>query len=421
MKKITGILAALMAMVMLLTSCGKGETTVEKEFVPALDTTKEITLHFGSFFGNFEALVEVQNEFNKYYPNVDLDIQSVGRSDMPDFFKNNPDLDIFMTSNERGYPVENCVDLLEAGVDVSAADKTVIEGNKHNGKLYTLPMSLTLKGMVVNKTLLEKEGLSVPETWKDLLTVLEALKQKGYTPIQGPDSAVALLCYNMGMAMIADDAALLKAVQSGDAAGASALNEVFERLETLADKGYISADVNAGYPNDNYDGAILKFFEGDVPFWICDTEKVSGMKKRESKSESFKANPFEYEFIYAPIGDKGAYKYTAPWYGFAVNKDSTQVDYAVEFLRFAARQDQLNTLASVKGVPSIAKVTTDTRYANLAGAKTEVAVVSNGTVPDYYGVCLTNAAGKLLTGEFSGAEAATQAFVAACIDSGAEK
>lgn len=28
----------------------------------------------------------------------------------------------------------------------------------------------------------------------------------------------------------------------------------------------------------------MTFFEGNVPFWVCDTEKVSGMKKRESKS-----------------------------------------------------------------------------------------------------------------------------------------
>ncbi len=51
----------------------------------------------------------------------------------------------------------------------------------------------------------------------------------------------------------------------------------------------------------------MKFFEGDVPFWVCDTEKVSGMKKRESKSEVFSANPFEYEFTFAPMGDNGIY------------------------------------------------------------------------------------------------------------------
>lgn len=45
----------------------------------------------------------------------------------------------------------------------------------------------------------------------------------------------------------------------------------------------------------------MTFFEGNVPFWVCDTEKVSGMKKRESKSAAFSANPFEYEFTFAPM------------------------------------------------------------------------------------------------------------------------
>lgn len=425
MRKFTAILAAGLALTMLLSACGKTEpqqsdttapeeTVQEAAFVPGLDTDKKVTLTVGSFFGNFEALVEVQNDFNEFYPNFNLEIQNVGRSDMPDFFENNPNLDIFMTSNTRGYPVDHCVDLTAAGVDVSAADPDVIEGNKLGGTLYTIPMSLTLKGVVVNKTLLQNEGLSVPETWPEFLEVLEALKQKGYTPIQGPDAAVATLCNNMAMVMLAQDSALLQAVQSGDAAGASALDAAFQRLEELTDKGYISAAVNAEYPDDNYDGAILKFFEGNVPFWVCNTENVSGMKKRESKSEAFSANPFEYEFVYAPTGENGAYKYVEPWYGFAVNTDSTQQDYAIEFLRFLARREELDTLASVKGVPSITLTSADSRYANLASTKIEESVVSNGTVPAYFGTCVTEAARQLLTGEVPDASAATAAFTAAC-------
>ena len=71
----------------------------------------------------------------------------------------------------------------------------------------------------------------------------------------------------------------------------------------------------------------------DMPFYVCNAECVSGMKKRESKSETFSANPFEYEFLYAPLGDKGAYAYQQPWYGFSVNKDSEEKEIAVELDR----------------------------------------------------------------------------------------
>lgn len=75
-----------------------------------------------------------------------------------------------------------------------------------------------------------------------------------------------------------------------------------------------------------------------MPFYVCNAECVSGMKKRESKSETFSANPFEYEFLYAPLGDKGAYAYQQPWYGFSVNKDSEEKEIAVEFLRFMMQE-----------------------------------------------------------------------------------
>ena len=248
--------------------------------------------------------------------------------------------------------------------------------------------------------------------WAEFLTVLEALKAKGYTPIQCPNSAVASLCYNMGMVMLNKDEALRKAYTSGDAAGAAALKTIYERLMELVGKGYISAEVNADYPENNYDGAIMKFFEGDIPFWICDTEKVSGMKKRESKSEAFSANPFDYEFTFAPLGDNGVYAYIDPWYGFAINKNSSVRDYAVEFIRFLARQDELNTLASVKGIPSIAKESSDTRYDSLSKLeKVEASVISDGSVYSYYGTLLEEGAAALLNGEMTTVDEALQFVV----------
>ena len=56
------------------------------------------------------------------------------------------------------------------------------------------------------------------------------------------------------------------------------------------------------------------------------------MKKRESKSQAFTDNPFEYEFMYVPLGENGVYKYIDSWYGFSVNKYSDNLDYAVEFM-----------------------------------------------------------------------------------------
>ena len=422
MKKAIRLLALVLAMLMALTACGSKEPSggkkdgaVQTAFEPKLDTEKAVELNAAVFFGNFPALDQVINEFNAYYPNVTISYNAVSDTSEADFLKNNAYLDIFMTSTERGYLTDSCVDLTAAGVDFSAVADGMLQSNTVDGKVLALPMGLTAKGVVVNKTLLEKEGLTMPQTWAEFLSVLDSLKQKGYTPIQGPESAMGDLCYSMAMAMISQDQSLSKAAMSGDTQGAAGLKVAYDRLQELYDKGYISAEVNATYPDDNYDGAILKFLEGDVPFWVCDTEKVSGMKKRETKSEAFTANPFTYEFTIAPMGDKGVYEYIEPWYGFAVNKDSERKDYAVEFLRFMAREDELNTLASVKGIPSIAKNAPDGLYTSLSDIqKVQISAVCDGSIVGAAGAFFKDSVADLRSGELANADEALAKFVSRC-------
>ena len=67
-------------------------------------------------------------------------------------------------------------------MDVIGVTDGLLRSSMVDGKLMRLPMGLSLKDLVVNKTLLEKEGLTVPQTWQEFLDVLEALKQKGYSP-----------------------------------------------------------------------------------------------------------------------------------------------------------------------------------------------------------------------------------------------
>ena len=400
-------------------------------FEPKLDTEAAVELSVGSVFGNFEALDQVINNFNEYYPNVMVSYeQTSGSGKMVEYLRNNQKVDIIMTDDTNlrypdwtdYYVRENCVDLTAAGVDASAMQSDLLPYCTFDGKLLRIPMGLNLNGIVVNKTLLEKEGLEVPTNYTELLEACKVLKQKGYTPIQGPNSAVyGLLAYNMAMTRVGNDPALLEALNNGDESAVTAMTEVFSRLETLKENGYIDNEINAEYPDDNYDGAILKFFEGDVPFWVCNTEKVSGMKKRESKSESFSADPFEYQFIYAPMEDDGADAFVEPWVGFSVNKDAANLDYAVEFIRFLAQEEQLNTLASVKGVPAVTTTGTDERYTAIQSPDSAVrSYVNDGTilnhVKDYFRV----EAVDLGNGDAASAEDAAREYVRRCAETAAE-
>ena len=156
--------------------------------------------------------------------------------------------------------------------------------------------------------------------------------------------------------------------------------------------------------------------ESEVTDWSI-VLLVSGMKKRESKSETFSANPFEYEFLYAPLGDKGAYAYQQPWYGFSVNKDSEEKEIAVEFLRFMMQEKEIDEMASIKGLPSVAENGTDERYAGLRDAKNiEASFINDGSVPDSIRAALEQVCNDFVAGVYGNANEAVQAFVELCAE-----
>lgn len=246
--------------------------------------------------------------------------------------------------------------------------------------------------------------------------MLEALKEKGYDPIQGPvDHVYSELAANMMYSIIGTDEDLQKALYNGDESAVDKILPVYERLAEIVGNGWTDADINSTYPADNYDQSILRFFEGDVPFWVCNTEKVGGMKKRESKSEAFTAAPFEYKFMFVPLGDSGVYEYREPWFGFSVNKDSDVYDYAVEFVRFLATSEQLNTLAEIKGVPAVTDNASDERYSAVASVdNAQISYTNGGAIKPHICSFFASTAKMLCMGEHSSAEEAARAFVQNC-------
>ena len=385
--------------------------TKTEGFAPSLDTEKSVSLETAGYLGNFEALDQVINDFNEYYPNVTITYEQNDMQSLADYLKNNSYVDIFMTSDanvrskdqQNLYVYDNCLDLSKKDIDVSSIDQELVKAATIDGKLVRLPLARLMCGLAVNKTLLEKEGLEIPQTYEEFLAVCETLKSKGYTPIQSSRfHACSDLVLPMAMSILGNSKELTDKIQNGDTSYAENLTPVYEKLDELLQNDYISSEVNDTYPDDNYDGAILNFFEGDVPFWVTTTESFSGMKKRESKSEKFSAEPFEYEFINAPLADDGSYDYEEPWYGFSVNKDSEELDYAVEFMKFLAQTEEMNKLAEIKGMPSAAINSNDERFQNALHPEKEAGrYVYNGEIGGNVTGAICDCANQFGYGEFS--------------------
>ncbi len=425
MKKIITILLVLITLSLTACSSPNSKTEDKKaEFTPKLDTQTTATLEIAGFMGNFEALDQIMNSFNEIYPNVTFTYDHNTAFMLADYLRNNENVDIFMTSDQnitQAFPVEfyvadTCLDLSNEDIDISFMYPDAIQACTVDGKLLRLPIMMYAYGIVVNKTLLKNEGLSMPENYEEFLKVLEALKEKGYTPLQGSQSHLyGELMISMAMNIINDDKSLITALENGDEKAATALMPVFERLETIIDNGYTDYELNCTFPEDNYDGSIMAFYEGNVPFYVCNAECVSGMKKRESKSETYSASPFEYEFLYAPLGDTGVYAYTQPWYGFSINKNSEEKDIAVEFLRFMSNATTLDEMASTKGLPSIVTDGTNERYQgiikvdNIQSQASYDGSISNSIRSTFIQVCNDFGAGV-----YKDADEAVHAFLTGC-------
>ena len=381
-----------------ISSCNKSDDVI---FSPKLNENEEVNLNVIGLFSNFEAFDQVTNDFNKYYPNVKFSYQQVAGGKVKEYLdKNNNSVDIFMTSKENYVDgsddlINYCLDLSSADVDINLEDldHDMLKPNYKNNILHSIPMGQNIYGIIVNKTLLKKFNIDVPTNYNEFINALEILKTNGYTPIQGPDSKVmAELTINM-MA----DCKINNQLDYNKAL------EIFNIIDTMINNGYTDLNINASYPYDNYDQAILKFFEGDVAFWVCNSEKVSGMKKRESKSSSFKANPFEYTYIYSPIGNNGAYVYSEPWYGFSINKNSKNIEFAKEFMRFLVTKDEINKMADIKGIPSIAKNKNNSSIYNdiINPQKIEEKCVDNGVITSLVNTnwysCVNNYYNKKIT------------------------
>ena len=370
MKKMMCMLLTVL-MIMGLAACGseKQEAATGEGFSPALDTSTECQITVAGGYDNFEALEAEFDSFNEYYPNVELTFTKVDDynnmigmvldgNDAPDIYVNYSWMygrDQYKSSIDHA---ENLADSA-LGLDLDCIRSNIIL-NTEDGSLPMVPVFANTYGMLVNNDLFEKEGLSVPKSYQELVDVCNAFREKGYeNPLMGfskeeTTSVFTLTSYPFFCETVADDAEAVKKLNSLDSSAGEYMRPTLEKMEQFMNDGCVDPDACAKI-EDNYEAVILRFFEGDVPMMTCSGDTVSGTKKRESRSEAFIASPFTYTFVPVPMSDDGANFLDMPNLQFSVNKESPDLDMANEFMRFLITPQELNNMAQNKGLMSPTK------------------------------------------------------------------
>ena len=355
-------------MILGLTACGteKQVTTEEKGFKPSLDTSASCSIVVAGGYDNFEALEAEFDRFNSYYPNVKLMFTKIddynnmigtvlNGNDAPDIYVNYS----WMYGREQyKASIDHAEDLSDPalGLDLNCIRSNIIL-KTDDGKLPMVPVFANTYGMLVNNSLFEKEGLSVPTTYQELVKVCAAFRDKGYkSPMMGftqneTTSLYTLTMYPYFCGTVAQDKEAVKKLNALDSSAGTYLRPSLEKIDQFLKDGCVDIDACAAIEN-NYDAVIMRFFEGDVPMMMASGDTVSGTEKRESRSEAFIASPFKYTFVPVPMSDEGANFLDMPNLQFSVNKDSKNLDMANEFMRFLVTSEELNRMAQKKGLMS---------------------------------------------------------------------
>ncbi len=339
---------------------GKATKGAEEPFVPKLDTQTECKITVVGHYNNFEALEAEFNRFTEYYPNVKMNytyldnyngiiVTALTSDEAPDIFFTYP----WMANQQEYQTVFDVAEDLSdpaLGIHLSCIRENLLYRDEA-GHVPTVPVYTTTYGMMVNESIFEKEGLAIPKTYDELISVCEALKKAGYSS--------PVMAYNRGSFMLfplyypyfcAQIQGNEKAIQEMNDMKPGAGEYVRDTLEKAVDfmgRGFVDLESCNELEND-YQAVILRFFEGDVPMMFASGNTVSGTEKRESQSEAFSANPFKYSFHPVPSTKEGGYFLNAISIGFAVNKNSANLEMTNEFMRFLVTTQELNQMAQAK-------------------------------------------------------------------------
>ena len=365
--RIKALCALLLALTLCLAACGTKDAPKEDAkagFVPKLDAKTDCSITVAGHYNNFEALETEFNRFSQHYPNVKLtytfmDGYSKGGSEIlstalaggeaPDIFFTYPWMEGWPDGAEILAASENLADPA-LGIDLGCVRPELLKKDE-SGNVLSVPVYTTTYGVMVNEDLFEKEKLSIPQTYEELLSTCEALKNAGYeSPVMGYSRGSDLLYplfYPYFCGQIKGDEAALTALNGMESGAGEYARSALELAADFMSHGFVDLE-SCDALEDNYDAVILRFFEGDVPMMLASGNTVSGTEKREGKSEAFTAHPFKYSFHPVPSTPEGGYFVNTVSIGFAVNKNSANLEMANEFMRFLVSTDELNLMAKAK-------------------------------------------------------------------------
>ena len=246
----------------------------------------------------------------------------------------------------------------------SAIQPAELKLSMYNGHTYRLPANFGNVIFFYRKDLFDKEGLSAPMTWDDIVKSGQKLTKNGTYGIgfagkNGNTELFNEMCYWMGQA----SADPLHLTTPG---ARQALQFVYDMIHThkIAPPDTVTAD---------YTSLQTSFENGKLAMWPT----WDGIYEAVKVFPSVTKNNYQLEVIHPPKGPTNNGTIVANW-GWAINKYSKNQDMAAKFIDYAASLQSEVTLSKTGSTPSRndALTNTDVQKA-LPQAKNDADYVQN--------------------------------------------
>ncbi len=291
-KRWTALLLAAACSASLLTGCGSKDTTDDG----SASTSEHPVITMQSPFRNMSAFIDIVHE---KYPEINLEVipysgknytayvkAELAADDMPDIYTTSyftPDLDDVSSK---------LIDLSSYAFTDNYAEARLRDATDSKGAIYLLPTYYDCIGITYNKTLLEKNGWTLPTSLKELEELAPKVKAAGYDlcldEIQLPGYGFQYLCdiLDTGWLNTPDGRAWQTAFLKGEAT----LEDTPEMLESMSilqkwrDLGMLNGNGDITSDNDTR----LKMAEGNTLFLLGNSNVFSA----DETTDEFGLMPF---------------------------------------------------------------------------------------------------------------------------------
>ncbi len=343
-RKWAGVLILLLAAALLLTACAAGgagddgvtltvmgkKSDLEKSYMTALfDLYRQST-------GNDLRIIS--------YEDAEFESGAAARfaeGEVPDLFLHfhNADLSRFDVANNFRYLEDE-----PWAEDLTDSARAYCEDSQ--GHLLGLPFwESSVSGCYYNKTILDSLGLKAAATQAEFDTLCQVLADTGYIPICWPASGCSWMIQFGLDPIFADDPALLEKLNRNEICFADipAVADMVRWIADAAEKGWFGG----GYMSTGWDQISPALTSGQaVMTFIWDTWFYTDM----AAGGKYTVDDFALMPAFMGTADAGTYE-GGNLNMMMVNKNSANLDAALEFLRFCAQPETYN--AAFDGISTV--------------------------------------------------------------------